>query len=181
MRIFLQNYAFYALRNSKNSERVPALPMDISYYNDHSTSRSTWAYIFKLYNRPIIQQSKRLKLIAVSTYKAEYMATFELYKEALFLKAILEELDVHRSKPIPLFINNQVALKLGNGNQTNQKLSKHIRIRFHLVRQLATETKEIALRQIDTRIEVANLLTKPISPISMVVARELLGVSPSKV
>ena len=33
------------------------------------------------------------------------MATFELYKEALFLKAMLEELDIHKSKPIPLFIN----------------------------------------------------------------------------
>ena len=44
------------------------------------------------------------------------MAAFELYKEALFLKAILEELDVYKSKLIPLFINNQVVLKLGNRN-----------------------------------------------------------------
>ena len=34
------------------------------------------------------------------------MATFELYKEALFLKAILEELDIYRSKLISLYINN---------------------------------------------------------------------------
>ena len=47
------------------------------------------------------------------------MTTFKSYKEALFLKAMLEELDIHKSKPISLLINNQVVLKLGNRNQTN--------------------------------------------------------------
>ena len=44
------------------------------------------------------------------------MALFKLYKEVLFLKAILEELNIYKSKLIPLFIKNQEVLNLRNRN-----------------------------------------------------------------
>ena len=44
------------------------------------------------------------------------MATFEIYKETLFLKDLIEEIEIYKCKLNPLFIIYQVILKLGNRN-----------------------------------------------------------------
>lgn len=65
-------------------------------------------------------------------------------------------------------------------NPTNHSATKHIRMRYHFVRQLASETNEIRLKWIDTKGQCADPLTKPIGPTNFGPAKHLLGIAPSK-
>jgi len=69
-----------------------------------------------------------------------------------------------------LNINNQAAMKLAT-NPVNHVAIKYIRMRYHFVRQLASETKEIRLRWVDTKGQCADPLIKPIGPINFPLAR----------
>ena len=58
---------------------------------------------------------------------------------------MLEELGYNKGAvPVLLSIDNQVAMKLAT-NPINYTVIKHIRMRYHLVRQLVSKTKEIRL------------------------------------
>ncbi len=154
---------------------------DASYYDDYDTSRSTGAYIYKLFNGPVAWQSKLQKLVATSTCESEYIAAAEACKEALYLGPMLEELGYDEGvAPVFLNIDNQAAMKLAT-NPVNHAATKHIRMRYHFVRQLASETKEIRLQWVDTKGQCADPLTKPIGPINFPLARQLLGLAPSEV
>lgn len=154
---------------------------DASYCDDYATSRSTGAYVFKLFNGPVAWQSKLQKLVATSTCESEYIAAAEACKEAIFLGPMLEELGYPEGEsPVALNIDNQAAMRLAT-NPTNHNATKHIRMRFHFVRQLASETNEIQLRWIDTKGQAADPLTKAIGPINFSHARDLLGLAPSNI
>ena len=153
---------------------------DASYCDDYQTSRSTGAYVFKLFNGPVAWQSKLQKLVATSTCESEYIAAAEACKEALYLGPMLEELGYDEgAAPVLLSIDNQAAMKLAT-NPINHTATKHIRMRYHLVRQLVSETKEIRLEWVDTKGQCADPLTKPIGPINFGLARQQLGLAPSE-
>jgi len=80
---------------------------DASYCDDYSTSRSTGAYIYKLFNGPVAWQSKLQKLVATSTCESEYIAATEACKEGLFLGPMLQELGYQEGAfPVSLSIDN---------------------------------------------------------------------------
>ena len=154
---------------------------DASYCDDYETSRSTGAYVYKLFNGPVAWQSKLQKLVATSTCESEYIAAAEACKEALYLGPMLEELGYDEgAAPVLLSIDNQAAMKLAT-NPINHTATKHIRMRYHLVRQLVSETKEIRLQWVDTKGQCTDPLTKPIGPINFGLARQQLGLAPSEV
>jgi len=86
------------------------------------------------------------KLVATSICESEYITAAEACKEALYLGPMLEELGYNEgAAPVLLSIDNQAAMKLAT-NPINYTAIKHIRIRYHLVRQLVSKTKEIRLQ-----------------------------------
>ena len=150
---------------------------DASYCDDHHTSRSTGAYVFKLFNGPVSWQSKLQKLVVTSTCEAEYIAASEACKEALHLGPMLEALGFSEGKaPITINIDNQAAMKLAT-NPVNHAKTKHIRMRYHLVRQLVSETHEIHLNWVESAEQSADSLTKAIGPININHARNQLGLA----
>jgi len=66
-------------------------------------------------------------------------------------------------------------------NPVNYIATKYIRMRYHFVRQLASETKEIRLRWVNTKGQCTDPLIKLISLINFPLARQLLGLAPSEV
>ncbi len=85
---------------------------------------------------------------------------------------MLEELGYNEgAAPVLLSIDNQAAMKLAT-NPINHTATKHIRMRYHLVRQLVSKTKEIRLQWVDTKGQCADPLIKPIGPINFGLARQ---------
>jgi len=133
---------------------------DADYAGDKDEYKSTTGYIFYLANGPIAYSTKLQEVTAQSTTEAEYIALATATKEATFIKAILEELDYFQQSNIPIYSDNNGALLLAK-NPTFHARSKHINVRYHLVRQkLADNT--ISIHYIPTNKQVADGLTKPL-------------------
>jgi hypothetical protein len=93
------------------------------------------------------------------------MALSSAVQEAIWLEGILKSLDMYSQEAIKVFCENQGSIKLAK-NPINHSRTKHIDMRHHFVRE-AVEDKRIQLRYVDTKENVADMLTKPLNNISL--------------
>lgn len=77
--------------------------------------------------------SKRQSVVALSTSEAEYVALNTAAQEAAWLRKLSLELKIP-NRPIILLEDNQGAIALAK-NPIGHSRTKHIDIRFHLVRE----------------------------------------------
>ncbi|GJT96310.1 retrovirus-related pol polyprotein from transposon TNT 1-94 [Tanacetum coccineum] len=100
------------------------------------------------------------RIVAMLTIEAEYVATAQASKEAVWLKMLLEELG-HEQEKIILFCNNQSAFYLAK-NPSFHLRTKHIRVQYHFVRE-KVEEGTLDMQKIHTDDNVADYLTKAIN------------------
>lgn len=123
--------------------------------------KSVSGYVIYAQGAPIIWKSKKQPIIALSTCEAEYIALSEVVKELLWVSMTLKELNIKRSGPMKVYIDNQAAKKLAE-NAVNHERSKHIDIRYHFLRQVVA-SGQVQLYYVDTKENVSDLLTKATS------------------
>ena len=96
--------------------------------------------------------------MALSSTEAEYVAATLTEKEGLWIKTIIEELDIIKLNEVKVFCDNQSCIKLAiNPKITYQ--NKHIRARHHFIRELV-EAKEMSLHYTSTTTMWMDILTK---------------------
>ena len=130
---------------------------DADYAGDIDTRRSTTGYVFTLGGGAIAWQSKRQQTVAVSTTEAEYMAAAAAVKEGLWLRKLLQDLNIS-STEIIIMADNQSAIKLLR-NPISSVRSKHIDVMHHFARERVLR-KEVAFKYISTDKMVADIFTK---------------------
>ena len=122
--------------------------------------RSITGYAFLLAGGAISWQSKMQKTVALSTVEAEYMATTQAAKEAIWWRSFFGGRGHDTSRPTVLRSDSQGSIALSK-NPEHHARSKHIDIRHHFVReQVALGT--VTLLYIPTEDMLADVLTKPI-------------------
>jgi hypothetical protein len=133
---------------------------DSDYAGDRHTYRSTSGYVSFVAGGPASWQSKRQSVVAQSSTEAEYIAMSELAKDGSWIRYLLEGLKYKGRdlESITLFGDNQGALSLAE-NPTFHRGSKHIAVRYHLVRQEVEEGR-LQLAYIPTDRMPADRLTK---------------------
>jgi hypothetical protein len=133
---------------------------DSDYAGDRHTYKSTSGYVSFVAGGPVSWQSKRQSVVAQSSTEAEYIAMSELAKEGSWIRYLLEGLKYKGQdlESITLFGDNQGALSLAE-NPTFHRGSKHIAVRYHLVRQEVEEGR-LQLAYIPTDHMPADGLTK---------------------
>ena len=114
-------------------------------------------------NSLISWSSSQQSVVALSTVEAEYIAMSHALKEILYLRNLLNELKIKQYNPTILYCDNQGAIALAH-NPTHHKLTKHIDIRYHRVRN-EIENNNIIIKYINTNINPADIMTKPLSPV----------------
>ncbi|KAK4388091.1 Retrovirus-related Pol polyprotein from transposon TNT 1-94 [Sesamum angolense] len=78
------------IKFSKNKEGVNLVGyVDSNYANDRDCRKSTTSYIFTLCGACISWKSQLQSIVALSTTEAEYIATTEAFKEAMWLEAFV--------------------------------------------------------------------------------------------
>eukprot|EP00253_Pinus_taeda_P034240 PITA_34240 len=95
---------------------------------------------------------------ADSTTEAEYVAAAEAAKEIVWLRKILEDLQVKQVQSTPLMIENTSAIKLAKKPKFHDR-TKHINTKYHLIRH-HVEAKTIHLRHCSTNEQIADIFTK---------------------
>ena len=101
------------------------------------------------------------KAVALSSCESEYYAASGACSEAIWLRLLCSELGMNIKEGTTLiWEDNQGCIQLAKG-PSRRKVSKHIDIRHHFIRQHVAN-KEIKLKYVKTRENVADALTKPL-------------------
>jgi hypothetical protein len=103
--------------------------------------------------------SKKQNFVALSTTKAEYVATGACCAQLLWMRFTLSDVGCKFSK-IPLLCDNESAIKLAN-KPINHSRTKHIDIRHHFLRDHETKG-DIVLSHVSTDKQLADIFTKPL-------------------
>ena len=88
------------------------------------------------------------------------MVMIEAVKKAIWLKGIIEELVMYRSKVV-VYCDNQSAIHLAK-NQSFHERSKHIDVRLHFVRDIII-AREIGIGKVLTKDNPSDMLTKSLN------------------
>ena len=116
---------------------------------------------------PVFWRSKLQTEIALSTCEAEYIALSAAMREVIPLIQLLEDLkvacDIITSPPIVtcrVFEDNQSCIAVAESKKPPTR-TKHIAIKYHHFRSLV-ENDTIKINYIDTKKQLADILTKPV-------------------
>ncbi|KAI3708032.1 hypothetical protein L2E82_37034 [Cichorium intybus] len=147
---------------------------DSDFGGNPDDSRSTSGYIFTLGSGAISWQSKKQSVVALSSAEAEYMSLSLAGCQAIWLRGILEELSEVQESPTKIFCDNKSAIALSMNPVFHGK-SKHIRIKFHFIRELI-RNGEINVEFCGTKDQLADCFTKALQVGSFHNMKERLGV-----
>lgn len=119
---------------------------------------------------PIIWRTVKQKCISLSTMEAEYIALTEAAKEIIWFIRITEECKNLKIFPrytsdYTLFCDNKAAIDFSNSPIENSR-TKHIHIKYLFLRNLVFE-KKFKLQYINTKSNLADGFTKPLSKLKM--------------
>jgi hypothetical protein len=127
--------------------------------SDKQGRRSVTGYVFLLGNGAISWSSRRQPTVAISTAEAEYMSLSAGTQEGLWLKSLLNTLNVMDPlEPIQLFNDNQAAIAMSKNTGSHGK-NKHIDIKHHFIR-CHVELKNLVITYCPTKDMLADILTK---------------------
>ncbi len=106
--------------------------------------------------------------------KLSFVAGGEAAKEATWIRAFLKEIGKRNLEAIPLFCDNQGAIRVANNPELHRRM-KHVELRFRFVQQ-AQKTGVIDACFVDSRNQVADIFTKALPTPSYQYLRQKLGV-----
>ena len=148
---------------------------DADYGGDLETRRSTTGYVFMAFGGPIAWKSRRQPTVALSTTEAEYMATSDATRQAMWIRQILQDLDFDQKQPLVIYNDNTGSVALSR-NPVHHDRTKHIAIRHHFIRE-QVELGTVEILHIPSGENIADILTKPLARELFERLRLLLGLT----
>ena len=134
---------------------------------DSTNMLSRTGYVIRFMGCPIIWVSKLQTEIALSTTEAEYIALSQAMRDVIPLMTIIEELSeilqIKNEKPkiyCTVFEDNNGALELAKTPRLRPR-TKHISLKYHHFRDQVRKGK-IRIEAIDTKVQIADIFTKPL-------------------
>ena len=139
---------------------------------------SRTGYVIRFMGCPIIWVSKLQTEIALSTTEAEYIALSQAMRDVIPLMTIIEELSevlqIKKEKPkiyCTVFEDNNDALELAKTPRLRPR-TKHISLKYHHFSDQVRQGK-IKIEAIDTKVQIADIFTKPLPKDQFQVLRKL--------
>ena len=126
---------------------IPIGYIDSDFQSDLDFRKSIPRCVFTLEGGAITWRSVKQSCIADSTMEAEYIATCEVVKEAVWLKKFLSDLGVVRMEqvPITLFCDNSGAVAQSKDPRNHNK-GKHIERKYHIIRDIVARGDAVVQR-----------------------------------
>jgi hypothetical protein len=136
-------------------------------------SRSTSGYVIFLNGCAIIWKSSKQSLVALSSAEAEYVALAHCVQESLWISQLIQDLGLRFDEKISIFEDNQACIKIAKNASSSTK-TKHIRMRYHFVKELIEE-KKIEIHWTDSESNIADVFTKSLGKLSLEALKQKLG------
>nr|ABA98303.2 retrotransposon protein, putative, unclassified [Oryza sativa Japonica Group] len=121
----------------------------------------------------IAWSSRKQSSVAQSTAESEYVAAASCCSQILWLLSTLKDYGLTFEK-VPLFCDNTSAINIAK-NPVQHSRTKHIDIRFHFLRD-HVEKGDVELQFLDTKLQIADIFTKPLDSNLFAFLRGELGI-----
>jgi len=175
---YLQATTSYGLHVTRGSPLSLHGFIDADWAGSVDDRKSTGGYLVYLGNTPISWKSGKQHTVARSSTEAEYKALADGTAEILWLRSLLSELQLSSPPMTTLWCDNLGATFL-SVNPVFHARTKHVEVDYHFVRNRVAK-KEIQVRFISSKDQLADVLTKPLSSTLFAYFRSKLRVeSPS--
>ena len=132
--------------------------MDADWGHDVQTRKSVTGIAMFFGGAVIYYKTKYQTTIAQSSTEAEFMSACDAGKISLYLRSILDELQIDQNKATILFEDNQGALLMGNAGMPTRR-TRHMDIKYFSLQQWI-EQDLILLQDIESTYNVADTFTK---------------------
>jgi hypothetical protein len=146
---------------------------DSDHGADIDGRKSTTGVLFFLGENLITWQSQKQKVVALSSCEAEYIAGATACCQGVWLSRLLAELRGREANIFTLNIDNKSAIELSK-NPVFHDRSKHIDVRYHYIRECIEEDR-VNIEQINTKLQLADILTKALGRNQFLLLREKIG------
>jgi hypothetical protein len=100
------------------------------------------------------------------------MAISDVIKEIMWMRILLEEIDIQVETPTIIYVDNQAAIKISENDSSHDR-TKHIAIRHYYIRD-CIEDGSVKLEWIRSEDQLADILTKPLTPSPFISIRDRL-------
>ena len=151
----------YILYDGKSTVKGPVIYSNADWAGDPSDRKSTTGYTAILSGAAISWSSKKQSTVALSSTEVEYIAAACATQEATWIQTFLSKIGHPLKKPIPLYVDNQSAIKLIQ-NPVAHDRTKHIDIKYHYIWN-AQANGIIKVKYCLTNDQVTDVLTKALS------------------
>ncbi|KAL2250907.1 UNVERIFIED_CONTAM: Retrovirus-related Pol polyprotein from transposon TNT 1-94 [Sesamum indicum] len=161
---------------SKFSDSVNLIGyVDSNYANEKDSRKSTTSYIFTLCGSCISWKSQLQHIVALSTTEAEYIATTEAFKEAIWLEGLVKEIGFLKNR-LTVFSDSQSSIQLCK-NPVFHDRTKHIDVRFHFIRDIVSK-EIIKLEKVRSEENPADMGTKSLPAEKFINCLKILNLVP---
>ena len=165
----------YGLRYTSSNGVLLAGYVDSDWVGSAVDRKSTSGYCFSMGSAMISWSNRKQGSIAQSTSEAQYIATSDACKEAVWLRKLISDLFSGKLHSTIIHCDNQSCIKLLE-NPVFHDRSKHIEMRYHFIRYLV-QRGSLKLQYIHTDEQIANILTKPLLASMFMYFRDKLGMA----
>jgi hypothetical protein len=121
--------------------------------------------------------SKKQNSVALSTAKAEYIATCYCCAQLLWMRQTLRDYSYKLSK-VPLLCENESAIRITE-NPVEHSRTKHIDIRYHFLRD-HQQKGDIKIAYVNTHNQLADIFSKPLDEKTFSKLRNELNIHDSR-
>jgi hypothetical protein len=145
---------------------------DSDFANDPYDRRSRSGFAFFIARSIVTWASRLQEIVTLSTAEAEYVALTEAVKEGLWIRNLLQELNVKID--LNIYMDNTAAIAMAQSSAINRR-TKYIDARYHKVRELV-EGGIVNLFYTQSNDNLADIFTKNLPPNTFMEIRQQLGV-----
>ena len=134
---------------------------DADWVGSPTDKKSTSGGIFSIGSTTVSWYSRKQRSVALSSAKAEYMASSQAACEAIWMRKIMVGLFGSHLDPTVIHCDIQSCIKISI-NLVFHDISKHIDIRYHHIRD-CVQRNIMLLHYIPTEDQDADILTKALT------------------
>eukprot|EP00253_Pinus_taeda_P030755 PITA_30755 len=171
---YIQGTKYFGLLYTKTKNFVLGGYSDGDFAGSINDRASTLGYLMNMGSVPISWSCKKQAIVATSLAEAEYISTWEVACEIVWLHRILQDLGISQAKATSLFIDSQSAMKLAKNPVFHSK-TKHVDTKYHHIRSIIAKDV-LKLVYCPSQDQISDIFTKPLGRIKFTKFRDELGI-----